>query len=229
MTVAADGAIRDIKLTLSTGYARLDDACLQAFSKGGFTSSCRRWQADRCIGRDANHLENHTLRVPPFIFRIQKPQATQKSIAMKIRFPIFLVIIGCISGSYASTVDSPTLVVRVRRAESNAAIKAHDAVRLRKLFDDDYHGIQGTSGDLHSGGDATASSYADEEFKDPTFVTYRRTPTSIVNALSGKRVAEAGHWEGIWQSQMEPCERRVCTLQCGFRREALGALNRKPL
>jgi TonB family protein len=35
MTVAADGAIRDIKLTLSTGYARLDDDCLQAFSKGG--------------------------------------------------------------------------------------------------------------------------------------------------------------------------------------------------
>jgi hypothetical protein len=54
----------------------------------------------------------------------------------------------------------------MQRAESNAAIKAHDAVRLRKLFDDDYHGIQGA-------------------------------PTSIVNARSGKRVAEAGHWEGI--------------------------------
>jgi hypothetical protein len=118
---------------------------------------------------------------------------------MKMGFPIFLTIVGCISGSYASTVDSPTSVVKVQRAESNAAIKAHDAVRLRKLFDDDYHGIQGTSGDLDSGGDATARSYADEEFKDPTFVTYRRTPTSIVNALSGKRVAEAGHWEGIWQ------------------------------
>ena len=52
---------------------------------------------------------------------------------------------------------------------------------------------------LGSGGEATSRSYADEEFKDPTFVTYRRTPTSIVNARSGKRVAEAGHWEGIWR------------------------------
>jgi len=118
---------------------------------------------------------------------------------MKIGFPILLLIAACMGGSYASTVDGPTSVVRVQRAESNAAIKAHDAVRLRKLFDDDYHGIQGTSGALDSGGDTTARSYADEEFKDPTFVTYRRTPTSIVTARSRKRVAESGHWEGIWR------------------------------
>jgi hypothetical protein len=92
----------------------------------------------------------------PFAFGVQKLQAAQGGIAMKISFPMFLLIIGCIGGSHASTVDSPTSVVRVQRAESNAAIKAHDAVRLRKLFDDDYHGIQGTSGDLDSGGVVTA-------------------------------------------------------------------------
>jgi hypothetical protein len=70
---------------------------------------------------------------------------------------------------------------------------------LRQLFDVDYHGIQGTSGALDSGGEATARSYAEEEFKDPTFVTYRRTPMSIVNATSGKRIAESGNWEGIWR------------------------------
>jgi Domain of unknown function (DUF4440) len=118
---------------------------------------------------------------------------------IKISVPILLLIVGCMAGSHASTVDSPTSAVRVQRAESNAAIKAHDAVRLRKVFDDDYHGIQGTSGALDSGGEVTARSYADEEFKDPTFVTYRRTPTSVVNAQSGKRVAETGHWEGIWR------------------------------
>ena len=118
---------------------------------------------------------------------------------MKMRFPIRLLIMGCISASYASTPDSPASVVRAQRAESNAAIKAHDAIRLRKLFDDDYHGISGTFGALDSGGDATARSYADEEFKDPTFVTYRRTPVSVVIASSGKRVAESGHWEGVWQ------------------------------
>lgn len=118
---------------------------------------------------------------------------------MKVISRIVLLVVGCASGSYASTADSAVFMVRVQRAESNAAIEAHDAVRLRKLLDDDYHGIQGTSGDIDSGGEATARSYADEEFKDPTFVTYRRMPTSIVSARSGKRVAEVGHWEGIWR------------------------------
>ena len=117
---------------------------------------------------------------------------------MKLSLPIVLAI-GCMGGANASTVGSPIAAVRMQRAESNAAIEAHDAVRLRRVFDDGYHGIQGTSGDLDSGGEATARSYADEEFKDSTFVTYRRTPTSIVSAQSGKRVAEAGRWEGIWR------------------------------
>jgi hypothetical protein len=92
----------------------------------------------------------------------------QRSMAMKMRFLLLLSIVDCMGGSHASTMGSPASVVRAQRAESNAAIKAHDAVRLRKLFDDDYHGIQGTSGALDSGGDATARSYANEEFKDPT-------------------------------------------------------------
>ena len=118
---------------------------------------------------------------------------------MTMRFAIFLMIVGCVGGSSASTVDSPSSTVRAQRAESNAAIEAHDAVRLRKLFDDDYHGIQGTTGEIDSGGEATARSYAEEEFKDPTFVTYRRTPTSVVDARSGKRIAETGRFEGIWR------------------------------
>ncbi len=118
---------------------------------------------------------------------------------MKKSFPIFMVVVGYMGGSFASSVDDPISAVRAQRAESNAAIEAHDAVRLRKLFDDGYYGIQGTSGALDSGGDATARSYADEEFKDATFVTYRRTPTSVVSARSGKRVAEAGDWEGVWR------------------------------
>jgi TonB family protein len=34
ITVAADGAIHDIVLARSTGYPRLDDACLSAFADG---------------------------------------------------------------------------------------------------------------------------------------------------------------------------------------------------
>ena len=84
---------------------------------------------------------------------------------MKMSFSILLA--GYMVGSYASTPDGPASLVRAQRAESNADIKAHDANRLRKLFDDEYHGISGTSGALDAGREATARSYGDEGFKDP--------------------------------------------------------------
>jgi ketosteroid isomerase-like protein len=101
----------------------------------------------------------------------------------------------------SSGTDDSISAVRAQRAESNAAIAAHDAVRLRKLFDDDYHAILSSMGNIDSGGDAAIRGYADEEFKDQTFVTYRRTPTSIVIAASGKRIAETGRFEGVWRKR----------------------------
>ena len=55
------------------------------------------------------------------------------------------------------------------------------------------------TGALDSGGQATPQSYGDIEFKDPTFVHYRRDPILIQSANSGKRIAESGRWEGVWQ------------------------------
>jgi hypothetical protein len=118
---------------------------------------------------------------------------------MRTHLGLFLLIVGCMCESQASTTDTPVSLVRAQRAESNAAIAAHDAVRLRKLFDDDYHAILGSTGNIDSGADAATRGYSDEEFKDPTFVTYRRTPTSIVIAASGKRIAETGRFEGVWR------------------------------
>ena len=117
---------------------------------------------------------------------------------MNVRFSAFLMIIGCIGTCPASTPKTPTSIVRAQRTEYNAAIAAHDAVRLRTFLVDDYHVILGSSGNVNSGADAATRGYADEEFKDPTFVTYRRTPTSIVTATSGKRIAESGRFEGSW-------------------------------
>jgi TonB family protein len=39
LTVAADGAVRDVTLTKSTGYPRLDQACLDAFIHGGLLAA----------------------------------------------------------------------------------------------------------------------------------------------------------------------------------------------
>jgi len=118
---------------------------------------------------------------------------------MKIVLPNVLLICGLLGVSHASAGNTPISIVRAQRAEYNAAIAARDAVRLRSFFVDDYHLILGSSGDIDSGADAATRGYADEEFKDPTFVTYRRTPTNIVIAASGKRIAETGHFEGIWR------------------------------
>ena len=117
---------------------------------------------------------------------------------MNVRFSALLMIVGCIGTCPASTPKTPTEIVRTQRAEYNAAIAAHDAVRLRTFLVDDYHLILGSSGNVDSGADAATRDYADDEFKDPTFVTYRRTPTSIFMAASGKRIAETGRFEGLW-------------------------------
>ena len=118
---------------------------------------------------------------------------------MNVRFSAQLMIFGCIGTCAASTLKVPTDIVRAQRADYNAAIAAHDAARLRTFLVDDYHLISGSSGNVDSGADAATRDYADDEFKDPTFVTYRRTPTSIVMAASGKRIAETGRFEGLWK------------------------------
>jgi hypothetical protein len=111
-------------------------------------------------------------------------------------FLVLAAISGCVAVHAA---EDPVAIVRGLRAESNAAIAAHDAKRLRSLLADDYRGIQGTSGGLDTGGAATARSYENEEFRDATFVAYERIPDKVTIAGSGRRIGESGHWVGTWR------------------------------
>ncbi len=113
-----------------------------------------------------------------------------------------LMIAGCVGASYTSTTATPA-----QCAAYNAAISAHDPVRLRTFLVEDYHLIAGTTGRVDSGGDAATRGYADEEFKYPTLVTCRRTPTTVVNAASGNRVAETGRLRVYGKSRMGQYER----------------------
>ena len=38
-------------------------------------------------------------------------------------------------------------------------------------------------------------------FADPAFITFDRTPDSIVFGTDGKRAAETGRWRGLWRGQ----------------------------
>jgi hypothetical protein len=124
-----------------------------------------------------------------WIFSIGRGGVTARAVALAGSFV-------CVS---ALAADDPVSIVRSLRAESNAAIAAHDATRLRPLFDKDYYGIQGTSGALDSGGEATARSYGAEEFQDATFISYVRNPDTVEIARSGRRIGEYGHWVGTWR------------------------------
>jgi hypothetical protein len=57
---------------------------------------------------------------------------------MNARFTALLLIGGCIGTYHSSMAATPSSIVRAQRAEYNAAIAAHDPVRLRAFLVDDY-------------------------------------------------------------------------------------------
>ena len=87
--------------------------------------------------------------------------------------------------------------IRRLRAQSNAAIAAHQPKAVRRLLDDDYTALPGSSG-RPLDADQTVQRLT-AAFADPTFVTYVRTPDWVVVASSGKRAAETGAWRGVWR------------------------------
>jgi ketosteroid isomerase-like protein len=87
--------------------------------------------------------------------------------------------------------------IRALRAQSNAAIAAHDFEAMRRFFVEDYTILPGSSGasfDIEAFRRRISPTFA-----DPTFVTYVRTPTRIVVGRSGRRAAETGRWVGTWR------------------------------
>lgn len=97
----------------------------------------------------------------------------------------------------ASAAPSDAAQIRALRAQSNAAIAAHDYAALRRFFTSDYTILPGSSGRPFSADDMAKRIAGD--FTDPTFVTYVRTPQRIVISDRRLRAAESGRWVGIWR------------------------------
>jgi hypothetical protein len=109
------------------------------------------------------------------------------------------LLLASASPTAAEAVDPAGVAAQIRalRAQSNAAIAAHDFEGMRRFFVEDYTILPGSSGasfDIEAFRRRISPTFA-----DPTFVTYVRTPTRIVVGGSGKRAAEVGRWVGIWR------------------------------
>ena len=87
--------------------------------------------------------------------------------------------------------------IRAMRAQSNAAIAAHDYSRIERLLAPDFTVLPGSLGSP-LGKDLFGKRLSDT-FRDPTFVTYVRTPARITVSSSAKRAAEIGTWVGRWR------------------------------
>lgn len=94
--------------------------------------------------------------------------------------------------------DAETLI-RARRRMSNEAIARHDAAKLRGFFTADVKVIVGDGSLIHGADDLIAAFKG--QFKDPDFVTYVRTPSTVTIDASGERAAEEGRWVATWRGQ----------------------------
>ena len=142
---------------------------------------------------------------------------------MRTCFAIFLLTVGCIGESNGSTAEAPTSIVRAQRAEYNAAIAAHDAVRC----------VRSLLMTIISLWDRRATSIAAEmpqlaatQTRNSKILHSSRTgapqrPLSLRSPGSG--LPKRGVLRASGESLMGQCAERACTLQCGFPTVALGA------
>lgn len=98
----------------------------------------------------------------------------------------------------AAAAPGDEAAIRAVRAETNAAIAAHDVARLAASFTDDVVLVSG-GGDAFAGRDGLVRAFT-SAFAAPGFVDYVRTPLRIEIAGAGPRAAEHGRWLGRWRT-----------------------------
>lgn len=102
-----------------------------------------------------------------------------------------------ILASVALAATLPEATIRAERQRLNQAIAAHDWEAMKASFLPDYTILPGSSGRPF---DLTAfGARMGQNFADPTFVTFVRTPDGIRISRNGKRGSESGRWVGSWR------------------------------
>lgn len=86
--------------------------------------------------------------------------------------------------------------IRSIRAASNRAIAERDFVALRATWIEDLH-VTASSGRVFNSAHEMEEAFA-EVFRDPSFITYAREPTTIEPGSEATMAAESGQWVGRW-------------------------------
>lgn len=99
-----------------------------------------------------------------------------------------------------------TLDIRRLREHSNAAIAARDVERIVSFMSPDVV-VAVAAGPTLTGVEASRQAFT-EQFADPAFGGYVRTPAEVTLREAPVRVVERGHWTGRWRTKTGIHEQR---------------------
>jgi hypothetical protein len=115
---------------------------------------------------------------------------------------ILFITAGCLGTTVTACADSESEKNRIlkARADSNEAIRKHDADGIVALFDQTYQITTGSGKLFHDSPEKEKELWTEifAEFPD---VVYVRTPSRIDVSTYLPRAAESGDWVGNWKSE----------------------------
>ncbi len=110
-----------------------------------------------------------------------------------------LLAVVATGGARAEGGEGAAASIRALRLQYNHAIESRDPGAFAKFLSPTFVELT-SSGEVTRGAKAVADSYADTEFKDPTFIAYDRRPDTIDVARSGRFAVERGHWRARFRA-----------------------------
>jgi ketosteroid isomerase-like protein len=96
----------------------------------------------------------------------------------------------------SDTKSSVQAAVKAARAESNAAIAAHDDFKVSALVDREVIVVTGSGAAIESRKNLRATFV--QQFRESADLIYIRTPEKIEVSDDLTQVSEIGHWTGSW-------------------------------
>ena len=131
---------------------------------------------------------------------------SKASIRMTLRLCVSVAMAACALAGVSAQAPSDEKLIRDSRAQSNAAIEAHDVAGIARFWMDDVHITTSTS--AQANGWAANGSRMSEQFKRRPDTSYVRTPSRIDVFAAWSVASERGEWVGRWTEADGPLEIR---------------------